>query len=148
LLTHQDRHHQEVYSQHRHFIATFNNRDVRKDSPTDTTISPILTSVYNKIQRWEDVPNRCEPFTLEMLAEVHHIILDEDCLPDSLNCVLANWFQCGLFRGFCLSEYAQDAMHPDPRLPCLDARGATEPILLAMFISKLTTVVSSPPSSF
>jgi hypothetical protein len=112
------------------FISIFTNRDPRKSNATDSRLSPVITSVFDELQRWEDVPNRREPFTIEMLHEVHRLIILEQSHPDSLIVALADWFLCGLFTGFRLSEYAQDTMHPDPRFPGMNDRGDTCALLL------------------
>jgi hypothetical protein len=42
-------------------------RDFRKDNAVDTKVSRTLSAVYDEQKRWEDIPNRREPYTLEML---------------------------------------------------------------------------------
>ena len=93
------------------FMSLFgdNPRDYRKDSPTDAHVSPVLTTVYNELNRWEIQPNRREPFTPEMLTDVRLRVAESGAGPDSRNSALADWFQCGLFAGFRLSEWAQPA---------------------------------------
>jgi hypothetical protein len=75
--------------------------DYRRENPTDKAFCPSLQAVYNELQRWERVPNRREPFTLEMLADVQSQA--QACTltdgPDSLLPVLADWFEVGLFSG-------------------------------------------------
>jgi hypothetical protein len=44
-----------------HALFGLHPRDFRKDSPTDTKVSPTLSAVNNELKRWEDVPNRREP---------------------------------------------------------------------------------------
>ena len=93
------------------FLALFgdNPRDYRKDSPTDAHVSPVLTSVYTELSRWEKQPNRREPFTPEMLTDVRVRFAATGCGPDSKVAALADWFQCALFAGFRLSKWAQTA---------------------------------------
>ena len=95
------------------FLALFGEhpRDHRKEILTDTRLSQILTSVFDEIKRWETVPNRREPFTLEMLAEMTAHSAVARCGEDSLQVALADWFECGLFAGLRLSEWAQEAQH-------------------------------------
>ena len=95
------------------FLALFGDhpRDYRKTNPADTTLSPVLTSVFTELQRWESVPNRREPYTLEMLKDMQRRTAAADCGPDSMMSAMGDWFQCGLFAGFRLSEWAQDAGH-------------------------------------
>jgi hypothetical protein len=91
-------------------------RDVRKDIPTDAHVSRVLSTVYDELHRWETVPNRREPFSPEMLRDVQQRATDPvNCRrPNSLLPALADWFQCALFAGFRLSEFAQDAYHSAP----------------------------------
>jgi hypothetical protein len=97
------------------FMALFGDhpRDARKEVPTDAHVSRVLSTVYDELHRWETVPNRREPFAPEMLRDVQQRAADPvNCqLPDSLLPALADWFQCALFAGFRLSEWAQDAHH-------------------------------------
>jgi hypothetical protein len=85
--------------------------DYRRENPTDKAFCPSLQAVYNELQRWERVPNRREPFTLEMLADVQSQAQTSTLTdgPDSLLPVLADWFEVGLFSGLRKSEWAQDA---------------------------------------
>jgi hypothetical protein len=127
------------------FMALFGNhpRDARKEVPTDAHVSRVLSTVYDELHRWETVPNRREPFAPEMLRDVQQRAADPvNCQrPNSLLSALADWFQCALFAGFRLSEWAQDAhhsaldsfrrdMHHDAKALCLgdvrfeDANGA------------------------
>ena len=71
----------------------------------------MLTSGFDEIKRWESVPNRREPFTLEMLADMTAHSAVAGCGEDSLQVTLADWFECGLFAGLRLSEWAQEAQH-------------------------------------
>lgn len=95
------------------FLALFGEhpRDYRKEISTDTRLSQVLTSVFDEIKRWESVPNRREPFTLEMLADMTAHSAVAGCGEDSLQVALADWFECGLFAGLRLSEWAQEAQH-------------------------------------
>jgi hypothetical protein len=43
-------------------------RDLRRDRDSDTRLAATITTVLKEIERWEQMPNRREPFTLEMLA--------------------------------------------------------------------------------
>ena len=93
------------------FLALFgdNTRDYRKNYATDTNISSTLTSVYNELARWESVPNRREPFTLEMLLHLRSDTQTASMSQDSLIMAMADWCECGLFAGLRLAEWAQDA---------------------------------------
>jgi hypothetical protein len=83
--------------------------DFRKENQTDTQMCPSLQAVYKELERWEKVPNRREPFTLEMLKQLDDTIKDKRIDQDSLQGVLADWFVTCLFLGSRKSEWAQDA---------------------------------------
>jgi hypothetical protein len=82
-------------------------RDFRKDIATDTKVSTTLSAVYVEQKRWEDVPNRREPYTLEMLDTMQHEFAASGYGQNSLNAALVDWFTCGLFAGLRLGEWAQ-----------------------------------------
>ena len=93
------------------FLALFGDtsRDYRKNYATDTAISSTLTSVYNELARWESVPDRREPYTLEMLIYLKQSVERTASCRDSMVAAMADWFECGLFAGLRLAEWAQDA---------------------------------------
>lgn len=74
-------------------------RDVRKDCPTDTRICKILTDVYSEIKRYEKVPNRREPVTVEMLRYAKQLAVAAND-PLSLEAALADWWEAALLGGF------------------------------------------------
>ena len=48
------------------FLAHFSGRDFRRDSPTDSFNGVILQSVIRDLKKYETVPNRREPYNLQM----------------------------------------------------------------------------------
>jgi hypothetical protein len=99
------------------FLSLFGNEvDYRRSTPTDKAFCPELQAVYKEIERWEKVPNRREPFTLEMLTDVQAQAALE---PNKARLLpaLADWFEAGLFSGLRLSEWAQDAGNHDISTP-------------------------------
>jgi hypothetical protein len=92
-----------------HALFGAHPRDFRKDSPTDTKVSPTLSAVYNEQKRWEDVPNRREPFTLEMLDAMKDDFAASGHGANTRTAALLDWFECGLFAGLRLGEWAQTA---------------------------------------
>jgi hypothetical protein len=85
--------------------------DFRKDNPADKQLSCFLSSVYAEYERWEKVPDRQEPFTLEMLTELANECDAEKLVPSSLKRALLDFFEVGLFAGTRKSEWAQDTGH-------------------------------------
>jgi hypothetical protein len=80
-------------------------RDFRRDSDSDTRLAPTITAVLKELERWEQMPNRREPFTLEMLS-----LLQQQAKllsPDGILQALSDWFLLGLLLGLRRSEWAQ-----------------------------------------
>jgi hypothetical protein len=87
--------------------------DYRKDSARDNQVSPTISRVYDEQKRWEDVPDRREPFTLEMLDTMSDDLATSERGPNTMAAALVDWFTCGLFAGLRLGEWAQDANQSD-----------------------------------
>ncbi|KAI2509255.1 hypothetical protein MHU86_5143 [Fragilaria crotonensis] len=93
-----------------HDIATFLGRfrpiDPRFVSAADTTLAPAIAKVLAEQKRWEMVPNRREPFTVEMhiaIATLPSAQQDDCCL----SAAMANWTLCNLYAGCRGIEWAQ-----------------------------------------
>ena len=68
-------------------------------------IAPILTSVYREGKRWESMPNRQEPLTVEM---TQYLILNaKSAHQDSPAAAMADWSTMGLQAGPRSSEWCQ-----------------------------------------
>ena len=81
--------------------------DPRFDRPGDQRVGALLTTVFERIRKYENIPDRQEPFTIEMLEFVlawAAEIDDDDCLI----AVLADWYVIGLHLGLRKSEWAQE----------------------------------------
>ena len=117
------------------FLSLFGDhpRDFRKECQTSTTVAVELTKVYAELARWEKVPNRREPFTLEMLMDMHENFASSGLGPDSLLAALVDWFEVGLFAGSRLSEWAQDAYHEKINNYKKDVRDETRAFTLLDF---------------
>ena len=72
-------------------------------------MAPDLTKVYTELERWGKVPERREPFTLEMLADINENFGASGLGPDCKLAALVDWFEVSLLAGSRLSEWAQDA---------------------------------------
>lgn len=103
--------------------------DIRKDNNLDKENGKFLKPILDELKRWEDVPNRREPFTPEMLDEtLRRAALAPE---DSLKKVLGDWSICALYGGFRCSEYAQTPSNcRDPKDAVLDFRGNTKAFCL------------------
>jgi hypothetical protein len=93
-----------------HEIATFLGRfrpiDPRFVSAADTTLAPAIAKVLAEQRRWEMVPNRREPFTVEMHLAIANFPSSQkdDCC---LTAAMANWTLCNLYAGCRGIEWAQ-----------------------------------------
>ena len=67
--------------------------------------APCITYVVSEQRRWEKVPNRREPLTLDMLQAI--ILHSKNSPSTSLNSALTDWFTLGVYMGPRLSEFAQ-----------------------------------------
>lgn len=80
-------------------------RDFRRDRDSDPRLATTITAVLKELERWEQMPNRREPFTLEMLA-----LLQQQAQmlpPDGILQALGDWFLIGLLLGLRRGEWAQ-----------------------------------------
>jgi hypothetical protein len=92
-------------------------RDFRKENPTDQNMCPTLNTIFKEMERWEKMPNRREPFTVEMLDELlSQVTANRDSFY-SKNAALTDWFCIGLYTGSRLTEWAQEAYNSDPTYP-------------------------------
>jgi hypothetical protein len=90
------------------FLARFFVVDVQKVDATQLRLAPVIQSILDEVTRLEKVPDKREPFTPEMWAHMH-TATTQVAKPHSLGASICNWFGCGLFRGFRLTEWAQEA---------------------------------------
>jgi hypothetical protein len=109
------------------FVALLRQRDIRRTVATDSKFSPLITSIFDELKRWEDIPNRREPFTLEMLDATINFARESNAHPDSLLAALTDWFECSLFAGLRLTESSQPGNNSDCQYPVqnirMDTRG-------------------------
>lgn len=91
------------------FCARSNDRDPRKLDQTSKGLAPAIKGVLDEVKRWENIPDRREPFTIEMLRYLIELVESQPHIygPDSYLAVMVDWASCGLFDGFRLSEWAQ-----------------------------------------
>ena len=88
------------------FLGRFRSIDPRFISSTDTKLAPVISKVLEEQRRWESVPHRREPFTLELhkeIATLPTIALDDCCL----DAAMTNWTLCNLYAGCRGVEWAQ-----------------------------------------
>jgi hypothetical protein len=109
------------------FVALLQQRDICKVHVLDTKLSPRIQSTFDELKGWEDVPNRREPFTLEMLAAVSTIVTNTNAPPTL-------WSRLSLIGSSAVSSlvFALPNTHNlaacfDPNYPvqnyCMETRG-------------------------
>ena len=86
----------------------------------DLSIAPALAKIYKALKKWETQPDRREAFTLKLLDHLRATVREQSLHEDSIEAALCDWFECGLFGGFRLSEWAQNASEWNPSAPQLD----------------------------
>jgi hypothetical protein len=103
------------------FLSVFSNRDFRKDCNRDRHMGKFLSDVYRDLQSYEGLPNRREPYTLQMQAVAwEELLVLLATNPAALIVVLAYGFGIGLNCGWRLSEWAQPSGCRDPQRPQLN----------------------------
>ena len=114
------------------FLVTFNARDPRRTDATQTTNAECISGVLAEVKRWELVPNRREPLTVDMYMWLHDHINAPASVhgPDSRYRAVTNWFGKGLYEGYRLTEWAQSVGHRDLNNPVLDIFGDPRAFML------------------
>ena len=69
-----------------------------------------LQKILEKIARWQNRPQKANPFTKEMINFLCKQAQKESN-PNSLTASLADWLTLALYTGLCLSEYCQYSTH-------------------------------------
>ncbi|CAJ1954270.1 unnamed protein product [Cylindrotheca closterium] len=89
------------------FICLFTGRDPRYNNPSDTKMSPDIHATIAEVERHENVPNKLEPYTLDMQQHLEHHNIDTKAHRNGLWKTCEDWNSIGLLDGHRLSEYAQ-----------------------------------------
>jgi hypothetical protein len=107
------------------FCARSNPRDPRKLEQTNKALAPEIQRVINEVQRWENIPDRREPFTLKMLRYLIELRTSQPHIHDhdSPLAAMIDRASAGLYDGFRLSEWAQPNGHHALHNPHLNIRG-------------------------
>jgi hypothetical protein len=96
------------------FCARSNSRDPRKIDQSQKALALPIQKVIDEVKRWENIPSRREPFTIEMLRYLVELAASKPHIygPDSYLNAMIDFASCGLYDGFRLSEWAQPNDHP------------------------------------
>ena len=121
----------------------------------DKGFSPVLQAVFDELKRWEQVPRRHEPLTLEMVDAQAAIISSSAASFLSLDAALLDWLQVGLFIGPRLAEWGQPNGNWDPNRPTINLYLDTQAFTLRDIRSETTdhrrlpgpTMLDHPPHS-
>jgi len=68
---------------------------------------PLVKDILAEYKKWEEVPNRREPLTIDMLTYLQKIAILSH--PDSYNAAIFDWLLIGIFAGFRKTEWMQDS---------------------------------------
>lgn len=89
-------------------ISVFDPKERDPRFPTgQSKLAQPITKVYSELERWESIPDRREPYTIQMQQLLATWARTESAT-DSIIPVLFNWFGVGLQTGCRLSEWAQE----------------------------------------
>jgi len=122
------------------FLGRFSAVDPRHRSKLDRSTAPEIKAVTDEVARWEKVPNRREPFTIQMWKYLFSI--RDSCPPDGIIDCITDWAACGLYGGFRKTEWAQDVAHASLDNPQLDIHGVPKAFRLADIVWKTPTQVN------
>jgi hypothetical protein len=121
------------------FLSRFSPLDARYRNTTDKTFAPCIKAVTDEIARGEKIPDRREPFTIEMWK--HLSSLSSTYLPDGIFAAITDWAGCGLYGGFRNTEWAQDDSHAAFDNPILNIHGEPKAFGLNDIVWKTTNSI-------
>ena len=95
------------------FLGRFREVDPRFTSSADSKLAPIIGKVLQEQRRWETVPNRREPFTmdLQLIIAAKAAISKDTC---SFDAAIADWTLCNMYAGCRGVEWAQTSTTQAP----------------------------------
>ena len=79
----------------------------RYQDPSDKSLAPIIRAVLDPLKKWEELPNRREPFTLDMLQQ--SVNQTHNSHPNSILSAISDNFVVALHAGMRCAEWAQTA---------------------------------------
>lgn len=81
--------------------------DIRKENQAETQFASHFNLLRKEQQRWEDDPNRKEPWEPAHQRNLDDYVANNLLPPDSLEAAISDWFCVGLYTGIRKSEWAQ-----------------------------------------
>jgi hypothetical protein len=114
------------------FCARSNSCDPRKIDQSQKALALPIQKVLDEVKRWENIPSRREPFTIEMSRCPVELAASKPHIygPDSHLNVMIDFASCGLHDGFRLSEWAQPNEHSALQNPQQNSRD--EPVAFCL----------------
>ena len=104
-------------------LTQFYDRDPRYDRVGDQKMSPSIHAVLAEVKRFEKMPDRRDPYTLDM-HDTFRQMNDENNAPFlGLHRALEDWFLLGLYLGPRLQEWAQEEQHKELSNPAIADNG-------------------------
>ena len=97
------------------FIMLFSQYDPRKIHDMDKNVCPHLQAIFAELDRYDKVPHRREPFSMDMmrLAKEEAVTI-RAVAPLGWRAALVDWYEVGLAAGNRKIEWAQDQGIWDP----------------------------------
>ena len=124
------------------FLQNFDTETDRNVCKPKGTITRPIQSITSEMKRFEDMPKRREPWTLQLQSRLDKICEDET--PDSLNPCLRNIYGNGLVSGDRRVEILQPSFNRAPEKPQLNNRGEPYAFMkndIIFFASNRRTVI-------
>ena len=120
------------------FLTRFGERpvDPRKERGSERLHS-MLDRIFKELERWEKVPKRREPFTVEMLMAMDNTAVFGTHSFTSKWSAIADWGDCGIRGGFRKTEFVQESNNSDIDNPLLDIYGNPKAFCLNDFRFRL-----------
>jgi hypothetical protein len=112
--------------------AQSNSCDLRKTDQSQKALALPIQKVVDEVKRWEKIPSRREPFTVEMLRHSVELAASKShvCGPNSFLNVMIDFASCGSHDGFCLREWVQPNEHSASHNPQQNSRN--EPVAFCL----------------
>jgi hypothetical protein len=112
------------------FLRRFCLIDPRYLQATDTRMATPISAVINEVKRVENMPDKREPFTLAMLAQLTTWVAERPG-QDHLLAALGDWSNNNLYQGARLSEWAQTSANSSLSSAACDESGVPLAFCLA-----------------
>ena len=86
-------------------VKKFRPIDPRYAAPTDRSLAPVIKHYLDNLKKWESIPDRREPMTLEMIDDCRNAAVGTPS--SSIENALVDFYITGIFAGYRISEWSQ-----------------------------------------